>query len=731
MKKVLILSIVLVLLFSLCSCETEPTTDKQVPIYEGMTVSSATAPITNGIDEKTRVFANGFLADNDDKGKSFKDVEIDSDDYYADLGEDIFITIHINNPDNFEILSFTLNGEKYSSYMFEYGSNMESIIIKCNVGRESGEHEYIIDAIKYVDKQSIKDVMIRGNQTIKVVVSEFEHEANCKHDDPEKLELIPARNATCQEIGLGEGTKCNRCDTIIVPQPTFDTIECVESDWIVDKVPTETEEGLRHTECTMCGKVMNEEVTSWGSDGLAYKVNDDGETCTITGMGSCTDANLIIPAYIDGYKVTAIGDGAFTSAWEYLKSVVMSDTIVTIGGGAFMDCMYIESIILSDSLTTIGSYAFQVCEGLKTLYIPAMLTDIGMGSLGYCISLENIDVDANNQYYTSIDGSLYTKDGKTLVQYALGNGEKVVSIPDGVTCVGYTSFCGSTSITDIIIPDSVISIEAAAFHRCTALTTVKIGNLETPIDKAACEIGRDAFMDCDALEIVIIGNSVKTITAESNGVFSGCDNLSTLMIGDNLEHLTACALRGCNNLSNIAISEQNQYYKIVDGCIYSKDSKTLVMYIGNDTVTAFVVPEQVTEIGVQAFADETHLESILLPNGLLSIGDCAFLGCKALKSMVIPSGVTKIPYGAFSSCTSLESIVVPDNVTEIGGRSFNGCTALTKIIIPKDVTTIGAWAFNGCGSKLTIYCRSSSKPSGFDKYWSTSGARIVWGYTGE
>ncbi len=90
--------------------------------------------------------------------------------YYAQKNQDIYITVHINNPDSFEILSFTLNGNKYSSYMFEPGSDMENLILKVNVGDVEGVQDYTIDAIKYVDGTDIKDVRMDGDKTVRAGV---------------------------------------------------------------------------------------------------------------------------------------------------------------------------------------------------------------------------------------------------------------------------------------------------------------------------------------------------------------------------------------------------------------------------------------------------------------------------------------------------------------------------------------------------------------------------------
>ncbi|MBQ7828414.1 MAG: hypothetical protein IJ386_09155 [Clostridia bacterium] len=119
------------------------------------------------------------MSDRSDKDRNLRSATADSSFandalnapiYYVDSGEDFYITVHIDNPDKFEIVSFTLNGEKYSSYMFEDGSDMENLILKCNPGDAGGIVEYTIDAIKYIDGTEIKDVRLKGERTVQVGV---------------------------------------------------------------------------------------------------------------------------------------------------------------------------------------------------------------------------------------------------------------------------------------------------------------------------------------------------------------------------------------------------------------------------------------------------------------------------------------------------------------------------------------------------------------------------------
>ncbi len=184
---------------------------KQVPIYEGMSVLSeneALAKIEDGAsviylsnEENSHSPIYSMLAnENGSNGnhyghdkKPVKDI-VDEDGslsveaspllaYYTNPGQDIYIYVHISNPDSFEILSFTLNGQKYSSYMFEEGSDLETLILKVNVGDAEGVVDYTIDAIKYVDGTKIKDVIMRGDRTASVGIYSEEKQPEAKVTD--------------------------------------------------------------------------------------------------------------------------------------------------------------------------------------------------------------------------------------------------------------------------------------------------------------------------------------------------------------------------------------------------------------------------------------------------------------------------------------------------------------------------------------------------------------------
>ncbi len=151
-----------------------------VPTYTGMTVSNVSpikeqASLNEGLNVDVHLISRDIFSRNVTRMKSIKEealeyfnISTENSLYYARPGEDIYITVKFDNPSDYEILSFTLNGEKYSSYMFEDGSDMENIVLKVNVGDVSGLVSYTIDAIKYVDREKIKDVRIGGDRTVNV-----------------------------------------------------------------------------------------------------------------------------------------------------------------------------------------------------------------------------------------------------------------------------------------------------------------------------------------------------------------------------------------------------------------------------------------------------------------------------------------------------------------------------------------------------------------------------------
>ena len=128
-------------------------------------------------------------------------------------------------------------------------------------------------------------------------------------------------------------------------------------------------------------------------------------------------------------------------------------------------------MVIPDSVTSIGDEAFFGCSELGSVEIGDGVTSIG-NSVFFACPLKSITVDSGNEYYKSIDGNLYTKNGNTLVQYAVGKSDTSFVIPDGVTIIAPYAFFSCDSLASLVIPESVTTICDMAFTSCGTLAEV-------------------------------------------------------------------------------------------------------------------------------------------------------------------------------------------------------------------------------------------------------------------
>ncbi len=157
------------------------------------------------------------------------------------------------------------------------------------------------------------------------------------------------------------------------------------------------------------------------------------------------------------------------------------------------------------------------------------------------------------------------------------------------------------------------------------------------------------------------------------------------------------------------------------------ESYYLIKYTGKDRYISIPKTHKgypVTEIGKEAFKDNTIIET-LITNNVKKIEDDAFNGATNLKEVNLTKAES-IGTTAFYNCSNLKSIIIPNSVTYIGSSAFYNCSNLKSVIIPNSVTYIGNSAFANC-SKLTIYAETSSKLSGWDNNWNYSNRPIYWG----
>ena len=169
------------------------------------------------------------------------------------------------------------------------------------------------------------------------------------------------------------------------------------------------------------------------SQGLAYKVNEDGKTCSITGQGTCKDKDIRIPEEINGYRVTSIENKAFYRCTS-LTSVTIPNSVTGIGEFVFCDCTSLASVTIPDSVTDIGIYAFHKCN-LSSVTIPDSVKNIESGAFANCTSLASV----------TIPNSITRIEEYTFFKCNLAS----VTIPNSITTIGNNAFSGCASLASL------------------------------------------------------------------------------------------------------------------------------------------------------------------------------------------------------------------------------------------------------------------------------------------
>lgn len=292
-----------------------------------------------------------------------------------------------------------------------------------------------------------------------------------------------------------------------------------------------------------------------------FEEQGDG-TLSITGYkGKETD--ICIPERIGKQQVTAIAADAFYPL-KYGRRKDVGE-----------QCKKITSISIPNTVTKIGVDAFRNCSSLANIIIPDSVTSIGKGFLcedifAGCTSLENIVVGDNNEIYKSVDGVLFSKDGKTLIRYAPKKVSMEYIVPESVNKIARYAFSNCSNVNSVVISNAVTHIDQQTFRDCESLKTVVIPKSVTIIDICA-------FAGCNSLESIDIPDSVTTI---NRNAFVECTKLKNVVIPKHITKIADYAFAKCYSLASISIPNSVIEISIYafDMCAYLSD----VYFAGNE-----------------------------------------------------------------------------------------------------------------------------------------------------
>lgn len=439
-------------------------------------------------------------------------------------------------------------------------------------------------------------------------------------------------------------------------------------------------------------------------------------TLTIKGKGAMPTKmkfrrNKKIKKVIIKKGVTSVSYEAFALC-KNLNSVTIPSTVKTIGIRSFYGTK-ISKITVPSKTKTIGQGAFGSCKSLKTIVMPGDFklkleedtddklwyvasdqsavdtitfnTKLKLANVSY-LSANNLVVAKNDPSYQSIEGVIYTKDGKGIVRVPQKRTE--LKIKEGCTefnmqSVLYNStdsegdeFNNCSKLKKIVIPSSVKSINKVKYKT----------------DRAdACDMHVDTIeiapKDFDANSLYALGSSLgKNITIES---------LMKLLP----DQIT---------------------YK--DHMYITKDHG-LLKYDGKDANVE--IPEEITWIAPEAFYRNETLKNVKLPSKITTIEENTFYGCSELEAVVIPDQVTMIGKSAFDECTVLKSVTFGKSLKVIKDHAFASVN-IRNFTIPSGIQKIETGAFAGINQIGTVTFEGSTKYVATDAFMNSTGIKLVY-----
>ncbi|MBO4540702.1 MAG: leucine-rich repeat protein [Bacilli bacterium] len=516
-----------------------------------------------------------------------------------------------------------------------------------------------------------------------------------------------------------------------------------------DDTPSTTQESKPAEESASESSIVSSSVDENAPTEDEYTPGVLIENGEVTGyIGS--SPHLIIPGHWNGYAVTSIREGAFwnnsvmeevtipntfnkipTEAFSgagELKKANLPNTITKIEGGAFRGCWKLSRLDLPEHVTSLGIEAF-AGSGIQELYLPATCTSLVWESFQDMNSLESIEVEEGNPYFSSFDRALYVRNQSEMI-FCPAKVEGLLTLPKNLKTIHrdllglaysvtgfqveegseYLSafdtllynkeqtellYCPGQCKSNIMIPKTAKTVDFSLFYNCVNLTEVSV------------EEGNPYFAFIDGV-VYDKGVTRMQYCPQHLG--------KALNIPETVTFLPYSSLQGAD-ITAFNVEEGNLHYASIDGVLFNKKKTTLLAYpfLRNDSfyqvpegtetiqngtfyfhksLEGVAFPDSLKTIKYGAF-EETNLSHVEFGSGLETIEGYAFAFTK-LEEVEIPNGVKKIKSGAFSNCSSLVSCSLPDSVEELGDSVFAEDESLRNVSVPPKATNIGDGCFRRC-----------------------------------
>lgn len=346
------------------------------------------------------------------------------------------------------------------------------------------------------------------------------------------------------------------------------------------------------------------------TEGLQYRLNEDGSGYSVTGIGIIEGTEVTIPSEYEGKPVTDIGSNAFRGRSD-ITDITIPDSVTHISQWAFSDCDGLTDITIPDSVTYIGRSAFEHCDGLVSVSLSDGLIGIDMNAFLLCPSLASITIPES---VTEIgEGAFEACSGLTSI-----------TIPTGVTDIGVSAFYNTAYYKDESNWTDGMMYIGPALIACkedkVGAVTIKDGTTCIADYAVAGTYRYGMISGCPGLTSIIIPDSVISI---GECAFSGCTGLTNITIPDSVTGIGAGAFSGCTGLTSIMVAAGNTIYHATGNCLIETAGKTLIAGCKNSVIPT---DGSVTIIGEYAFFYCTGLTTITIPVSVTGVGVEAFKG---------------------------------------------------------------------------------------------------------
>ena len=363
-------------------------------------------------------------------------------------------------------------------------------------------------------------------------------------------------------------------------------------------------------------KTIETVATAKGS--MKFEIADDHATL-ISYEGE--DEAVEIPAQVKGLPVTRVGEKAFY--YGHITKAVIPGSVTSIGPRAFLGCHDLTEVQLNEGLEILEFEAFGYCGGLTDIQLPSTVKSIGSEAFENCSftsvhlpdglefygnavfstgeSLKEILISDSNPNFTSVDGVLFTKDQKTILQYPMGKGTSY-EIPKGTETIGIGAFI-NCDLRQVVFPEGLTTIRSCAF--------LGVQNLEgLALPESLVEIGAHAFQG----EIPYSGKIRAAITDEKA--------LGNVSIGPNVEYIGESAFTN-RNIQSFSVDEKNAWYSSYGGFITDLNH-TVIIEAPCDAGAIIEIPDGITTLNADVFAGIPVDTDYIIPDSVYMISKNAF-----------------------------------------------------------------------------------------------------------